>query len=99
MANLLESHWCLVKRIPRYLSGTIMHDLLLSLASALQQISLRAYNDLDWASDPDDKRSNSGSCVYFGSNLIVYSLKKEPLVARSSTEAENQALGHTTYEL
>jgi histone deacetylase 1/2 len=60
---------------------------------------MRAYSDSDWASDMDDRRSTSGSCVFFGPNLVSWSAKKQTLVARSSAEAEYRALAHTTSEI
>ncbi|KAI5433434.1 hypothetical protein KIW84_020634 [Lathyrus oleraceus] len=38
-------------------------------------MSFRAYNDSDWASDPDDMKSTSGSYVYLGPNLVLWSSK------------------------
>jgi histone deacetylase 1/2 len=87
MAHPLESHWRAVKRILRYLKGTMSHGLLLYPSPSSPPFSLRAYSDADWATDQDDRRSTSGSCIYFGSNLISRGSKKQPLVARSSTEA------------
>lgn len=49
MANPLDSHWKVVKRILRYLKGTIHHGLLLQLAQLGVVFSLRAYCDSDWA--------------------------------------------------
>ncbi|XP_058749638.1 uncharacterized mitochondrial protein AtMg00810-like [Vicia villosa] len=66
----LDSHWCLVKRILRYLSGTSTHGLLLSPTYPSQALSLRAYSDSDCANDPDDRRSTSGTCIFIGPNLI-----------------------------
>lgn len=84
MYSPLESHWILVKRILRYLSGTITHGLLLSHAHQLHQILVRVYSDSDWRSDSDDQRSTSNSCIYFGPNLVAWSSKKQPLVVYKS---------------
>jgi histone deacetylase 1/2 len=99
MAHPLESHWRAVKRILRYLKGTMSHGLLLYPSPSSPPFSLRAYSDADWATDQDDRRSTSGSCIYFGSNLISRGSKKQPLVARSSTEAEYRSMAHTTADL
>jgi histone deacetylase 1/2 len=99
MANPLESHWKAVKRILRYLKGTISHGLLLSSSTTGPPFSLRAYSDADWATDHDDRRSTSGSCIYFGPNLVSWGSKKQALVARSSTEAEYRSMANTTVDL
>jgi histone deacetylase 1/2 len=99
MAHPLESHWRAVKRILRYLKGTINHGLLLHPSTSSPPFSLRAYSDADWATDQDDRRSTSGSCIFFGSNLVSWGSKKQPLVARSSTEAEYRSMANTTAEL
>ncbi|GAU27211.1 hypothetical protein TSUD_108020 [Trifolium subterraneum] len=71
MANPLETHWKAVKRILRYLKGTSNHGLLLHPSSSSPPFSLRTYSDADWATDQDDRRSTSGSCIYFGPNLSL----------------------------
>ncbi|MCI48290.1 retrovirus-related pol polyprotein from transposon TNT 1-94, partial [Trifolium medium] len=92
MAQPLESHWKAVKRILRYLKGTLSHGFLLAPSSTTVPFSLRAYSDVDWATDQDDRHSTSGSCIYFGPNLVSRRSKKQPLVARSSTEAEYRSM-------
>lgn len=99
MANPLESHWKAVKRILRYLKGSQHLGLVLKPASVGNSYSLVAYSDADWANDPDDRRSTSGSCIFLGPNLVSWSSKKQNLVARSSTEAEYRGMAHTTAEL
>jgi hypothetical protein len=60
---------------------------------------LHAYNDVDWAGYPDDRRSTSGFSIFLGPNLISWSAKKQPAVFRSSTEAEYRALAVAAAEL
>jgi hypothetical protein len=89
MAHPLESHWTAVKRILRYLKGTLHH----------KPPSIKAFCDVDWASDPDDRRNTSGAAVYFGPNLVSWWSRKQPVVARSSAEAEYRSLAHVTAEI
>ena len=99
LSNPLEEHWKAVKRILRYLSGTKHHGLLIQPASLQQPLQLLGFCDADWASDPDDRRSTSGACVFLGPNLISWWSKKQQLVARSSAEAEYRSMAHLAAEL
>lgn len=99
IAHPLDTHWLAVKRILRYLKGTISSGLLFTPASPAQPFCLQAYCDADWAANPDDRRSTSGSAVYLGPNLISWWSKKQTVVARSSAEAEYRSLAHTTAEV
>ncbi|KAL3651407.1 hypothetical protein CASFOL_004409 [Castilleja foliolosa] len=96
MANPLEPHWKAVKRILRYLGGTVHLGLNLQRPDNL---NITGFADSDWASDIDDRRSVSGYCVYLGRNLISWSSKKQHCVSRSSTEAEYRSLAHVTSEI
>jgi Reverse transcriptase (RNA-dependent DNA polymerase)/gag-polypeptide of LTR copia-type len=96
MAEPTDLHWQLVKRILRYLKGTITHGL--HFVSS-PKLSLHAYCDADWAGCPDDRKSTGGFAVYLGRNLISWSSKKQPTVSRSSTEAEYRCLAVTAAEL
>ncbi|XP_020688920.2 uncharacterized protein LOC110104240 [Dendrobium catenatum] len=51
-------------------------------------LQLQAFADSDWAANHSDRRSISGICVIIGSNLLSWCVKKQTIVARSSTEAE-----------
>ncbi|GMP60338.1 hypothetical protein CsSME_00023241 [Camellia sinensis var. sinensis] len=37
---------------------------------------LMAFSDSNWAGDTVDRKSTSGYCVFFGSNIISWSAKK-----------------------
>lgn len=60
MQNPLDEHWKALKRILRYLKGTINHGLTLKACTIL---SLSGFAVADCATYPDDRRSTS-RCVY-----------------------------------
>jgi histone deacetylase 1/2 len=75
MAHPLDTHWKAVKRILRYLKGTLSHGLLINPSTTGPPFSLCAYSDADWATDQDDRRSVSGSCIYFGPYFVIISVQ------------------------
>jgi hypothetical protein len=88
-------HLALVKRVLRYIHGTMDFGLTLRASSST---SLMAYSDTDWAGCPDSRRSTSGYCVYYGDSLISWSSKRQNTVSRSSAEAEYRAVAHAIAE-
>nr|XP_020163647.1 uncharacterized mitochondrial protein AtMg00810-like [Aegilops tauschii subsp. strangulata] len=67
-----DSRWSLVKRIIRYIRGTMALGLTLTASSSTDPV---AYSDADWVGCPDTRRSTSGYCVYLGPSLILWSSK------------------------
>ncbi|KAJ9566549.1 hypothetical protein OSB04_002515 [Centaurea solstitialis] len=89
-------HWGAVLRILRYLRGTQFQSLLFPSTSSLK---LSAYSDASWDSDPSDRKSTTGFCIFLGDSLISWKSKKQDVVSRSSTEAEYCAMAVTTCEI
>ncbi|XP_071699614.1 uncharacterized mitochondrial protein AtMg00810-like [Rutidosis leptorrhynchoides] len=90
-----DSHMLALKRIIRYVKGTISHGLHLTKSNVN---SLVAYTDADWGGCPDTRRSTTGYCVFLGSNLISWSAKRQPTVSRSSAEAEYRGVANVVSE-
>jgi histone deacetylase 1/2 len=89
-------HWSAVKRILRYIMHTL--DVGLRIKKSNSRF-VSAFSDADWAGSVDDRRSTGGFAIYFGSNLISWSARKQATVSRSSTEAEYKAMSNATAEV
>lgn len=74
-----------LKRILRYIRGTIDHGLQLYASPAH---GLIAYSDVDWVGCATTRRSTSGYCVFLGFNLISWSSKQQGIISHSSVEVE-----------
>ena len=88
--------FALLKRILRYLKGTMEYGLHIKKC---EDLSLMAYCDSDWGGCEETKRSTTGFCTILGSNLVSWSAKRQDTVSRSSTEAEYRALAETAQEV
>ncbi|KAE8721951.1 hypothetical protein F3Y22_tig00014773pilonHSYRG00058 [Hibiscus syriacus] len=81
-----ECHWVTVKRILRYLSGTL--DFGLVFRKSALGLNLKAFCDAGWASNIDDRCSILGFCVFLGGDLVSWGSKHQYLVSRSTIEVE-----------
>ncbi|KAJ9562044.1 hypothetical protein OSB04_007204 [Centaurea solstitialis] len=90
-----EPHFAFLKRIIRYLQGTLSYGIRIVRSTTT---SLVAYSDADWGGCPDSRRSTSGYCVFFGDNLISWSSKCQSTVSRSSAEAEYRGVANAVAE-
>nr|GEZ54782.1 uncharacterized mitochondrial protein AtMg00810-like [Tanacetum cinerariifolium] len=84
-----EKHIHTVKRIFRYLRGTVNRGLWYPEDSS---VALIAFADADHAGCQDTRRSTSGSLQFLGERLISWSSKIQKSAAIFSTEAEYIAL-------
>ena len=83
MKNPGHMHWEAVKDIIWYLKGTADDQLTLGTSNA----GLEAYIDVNWASQPHWQLM-SGYTVYLHGLLIVWSARKQSLIALSTAKAE-----------
>ncbi|GJV25195.1 retrovirus-related pol polyprotein from transposon TNT 1-94 [Tanacetum coccineum] len=88
-AKPTEMHLTAIKRIFRYLKGTIHMGLWYPKDSGFE---LKAFADADYAGCHDTRRSTSGSAQFLGHRLVSWSSKKQKSTAISTTEAEYIAL-------
>ncbi|KAD4981990.1 hypothetical protein E3N88_18661 [Mikania micrantha] len=91
-----QLHWQALKRVLRYLKGTIHHRLFLNRGSPTQ---LQAFTDSDWGGIADGGRSTTAYIIYLGSNILSWCSARQKSVSRSSTEAEYKALANGAAEL
>ncbi|GJR95335.1 retrovirus-related pol polyprotein from transposon TNT 1-94 [Tanacetum coccineum] len=88
-ARPTEKHLHAVKRIFRYLRGTVNQGLWYPKDSS---IALTTFADADHAGCQDTRRSTSGSMQFLGDRLVSWSSKRQKSAAISSTEAEYIAM-------
>ncbi|GJZ65184.1 retrovirus-related pol polyprotein from transposon TNT 1-94 [Tanacetum coccineum] len=88
-ARPTEKHLKEVKRIFRYLRGTINMGLWYPKDSGFE---LTAFSDADHAGCLDTRKSTSGGIQFLGDKLVSWMSKKQDCTAMSSAEAEYVAL-------
>ena len=85
-ANPGWAHWKQVQHIFKYLAGT--KDLSLCYGPGQDSTQLQIFSDADYAGDIDSACSTSGHAIFIGKSLVNWSSKRQPVVAKSTTEAE-----------
>ena len=90
-----ESHLAALKRLLRYVRGTVGFGLVLHRSPTSELV---VYTDADWAGCPDTRRSTFGYAVFLGGILVSWSSRRQPVVSRSSAEAEYRAVANGVAE-
>lgn len=91
-----EELWNMLKRVLRYIKGTI--DLSLVFERNKNDVIIVGYVDSDWGGDLVDRRSTAGFVFKIFGSPVSWCTRKQPSVALSSTEAEYMALSMATAE-
>ncbi|XP_021984785.1 uncharacterized mitochondrial protein AtMg00810-like [Helianthus annuus] len=89
-------HFQEVKRILRYVKGTISYGLNFTKPT---NVNILGFTDADWAKCLETRRSTYGNSIFLGGNLVSWSSKKQPTVSRSSCESEYRAMANTAAEI
>ncbi|KAL9429358.1 hypothetical protein AB3S75_031220 [Citrus x aurantiifolia] len=89
-ANPKESHLATVKRIIRFVTGTVNDGIWYTNDT---NSSLAGYSDADWAGNADDRKSTTRGCFYLGNNLVPWHSKKQNSISLFTAEAEYIAAG------
>jgi hypothetical protein len=90
-----ESHLTAMKRILRYLQGTLDYDLLLYRSPCFDLV---VYTDADWAGCSDTRRSTSDYAVFLRDNLVSWSAKRQRVIFWFSAEAEYRTVTNNVAE-
>ena len=94
-AKPTKCHWTAVKRILRYLNGTLHLGLLYGCD---EKMNLLGYSDADWAGDINDRKSTSGYIFLISKAAVSWRSRKQSCVALSTAEAEYMALASAIQE-
>ena len=94
-SNPNQQHWTALKRVLRYLKGTVNYGLMYSSKTSKECVG---YSDADWAGDLDDRKSTSGYLFQISGGAVTCRSKKQSCVALSTAEAEYMALSSTAQE-
>jgi hypothetical protein len=86
MQRPTTEHQQAVKRIIRYVAGTLDHGIYYPRCPG--EAHLVGYGDSDHADDIDTSKSMSGILFFFGKSLVGWQSVKQQVVALSSCEAE-----------
>jgi hypothetical protein len=94
-ANPTEEHWIAVKRIFRYLKGSINYGLIYSGDLSPDCVG---FSDADWVGDLNDRKSTSGYVFSMNGGAVSWRSKKQTCVVLSTAEAEYIALSAAVQE-
>jgi hypothetical protein len=90
------SHITQVKKILKYINGTSDYGMLYSHST---NSMLVRYYDADWAGSVNDRKSNSGGCLFLEINLISWFSKKQKCMSLFATEPEYIVAGSNCSQL
>jgi hypothetical protein len=96
-ASLRDAHLHALKKVLRYLHGTI--DMRVTLGGSTDHsLQLTCFADDDWANDSSTRKSRSGYLFTLGRGPISYKSKQQTYVAQSTCKAEYYSAADATKE-
>ena len=94
-ARPTKEHWLAIKRIIRYLIGTLDCGFFYCKDGSKKCIG---FSDADWGGDINDRKSTSGYLFQISGAAVSWRSKKQTCVALSTAEAEYMALASAAQE-
>ena len=95
-----KEHLTFVKRVLRYLCGTIDHTICYQgRARPDKVLDVHGFVDADWAGDLDLRRSTIGYVFNLFGGYISWMCKKRDVVALSTTKSKYIASSHVSKEV
>nr|GEV29483.1 ribonuclease H-like domain-containing protein [Tanacetum cinerariifolium] len=91
----MEPHFAALKRILRYIQGTVDFGLRLYVFTTT---SLAGYTDADWAGCQSTRMSTSGYCIFLGDNHLLWPAKRQHTLSRYSVEAKYRDVANVVSE-
>ena len=92
-------HLSLLKRVLRYLKGTVELGIKYKSSKKLTLLSLDAHVDADWAGCKETRKSTTGFIICINDAPIIWKTKKQSMIALSSAEAEYIALSECSKQI
>ena len=89
-------HWAAIKRVFRYLKGTMDYGLVYRGDLAWPDKLIVAYTDADWGSDPNNRKSVTGNVYFLAGAAIGWLSKEQTMTATSTCESEYMAASACT---
>ena len=83
-------HWIAALRVLRYLKGTL--KLVLTFDANKDNLLSVGYTDSDFGGCQITRKSTSGMCFMYSGGAIMWSSRKQPVIAQSTAEAEYVAI-------
>lgn len=91
-----ESHWQALKRILKYLIGSIDFGILYQTCES--DFCVSGFSDSDFAGDMDTRRSTSGFVFCLAGGAVTWASQRQKIVTLSTTEAEYVAAATASKE-
>ncbi|KAE9018981.1 hypothetical protein PR001_g13989 [Phytophthora rubi] len=99
VANPTSKHVGAVKRVLRYLAGTLDYGITYERQhNAARTVVLEGYCDSDWANDAETRKSTTGFVFTLAGGAISWMSRRQSIVALSTAEAEYVAACEATME-
>ena len=84
-------HWKMLVHVLAYIKGTVDYKIVYSPGTS-DGLTVSGFADSDYAGDEDNSRSTDGNVFTMAGGPVSWSSKRQPVVAKSTTEAEYYAL-------